>query len=102
MCRLSLAWGKSQTEIEQNVSARDVDEMRKFYREDPWGSRRDNMHAAFIASVIANVYRAKGRKAISYEDFMLLDREQHGKRKSGQLLDWMKSVAKPKKNKNGK
>jgi hypothetical protein len=33
---------------------------------------------------------------------MLMDREEHGKRKSEKFLDWMKSVAKPKKNKNGK
>jgi hypothetical protein len=101
MCRLSLAWGKSQTEIEQTVSARDLDEMLRFYRQEPWGSERDNIHAGLIASTFANAFRGKGQKAVTFQDFMLTDRETHRKRETQKTLSWFKAVAKKKKKKNG-
>lgn len=71
--------------------------MARFYREDPWGSYRDNIHAGIIASMIANAFRSKKGKAITYEDFMLIDRSEHRKKKTSEFLGWLGAVAHKKK-----
>lgn len=73
-----------------------------FYAKDPWGPGRDNFHAALICSLIANALRGKGKKPISYQEFMLTDRDQHRRKKSSEFLGWLKAVAKPKKGNRGK
>ena len=88
-----------QTVIEQTVSARDLDEMLRYYAKDPWGSRRDNIHAGLIASTIANAFRGKGGKAMTYQDFMLIDRKEHAQKQTAKTLSWFKAVAKKKKKK---
>ena len=40
------------------------------YRMEPWGERRSDLAAATVASVVANVNRAKDAPAYSPLDFM--------------------------------
>lgn len=51
------------------------------YRRDPWGTWRDNAHAAMVATLFANAFRGKDSRALTYEDFMLVDPETAEKRK---------------------
>ena len=73
--------------------------MARFYSEDPWGSRRDNIHAGLVASTIANAFRSKKGKAITYQDFMLVDRSDYRKKKTSEFLGWLGKVAQNKKGK---
>ena len=81
MCLLSLAWGIPQSDIETSVSARDVDEMARLFRDEPWGPWRDNLHAGLIASTMANAFRGKDTKPYSYEDFMLMSPDESRERR---------------------
>ena len=38
---------------------------------EPFGAERDNLHAAIVASTIANVNRGKNSKSFSPQEFML-------------------------------
>jgi hypothetical protein len=82
------------------MGSSELSEWRLFWEREPWGPYRDNFHAAMICSLIANAFRGKG-KAVSYQDFMLVDREAYNKKKTGDFISWMSKVAKPKKKKLG-
>ncbi len=83
------------------MGASELMEWQRFWKSEPWGSYRDNIHAGLLASLIVNALRGKGKKPVSYQDFMLVDRDEHRKRETQKTLSWLKSVAKPKKKKNG-
>jgi hypothetical protein len=44
-----------------------------YYKLEPFGSDRDNWHAANIASMLYNINRKKGSKATTAADFMFID-----------------------------
>jgi len=69
--------------------------MAQLYREEPWGSWRDNAHAALISSTLANIFRRKGSNQIDWKDFMMKDREHDRRDKLGSFVSWMRSMAKP-------
>jgi hypothetical protein len=50
-----------------------VAEWREFYLMQPFGPWRDNMHAALIASTLANSNRPKGSAPITLDVFMYRD-----------------------------
>lgn len=64
------------------MGAAEADQWVLFGREEPFGPMRDNIHAALIASTIANVNRSRSSPPIRVADFMLLGesaREQRGR-----------------------
>jgi hypothetical protein len=63
---------------------------------EPFGTWRDNAHAALIASVIANVNRGKNHKAYELADFMLVDRESSRVRQTTQTLKALRAIGKRK------
>jgi hypothetical protein len=73
------------------------------YQREPWGTWRDNAHAAMIASVMANAFRGEKSRTYSPDYFMLLDpevaaskRESEQRRKSQLFIEYLKAVAIPK------
>jgi len=94
--RLALALGKSIREVEA-LGASELEEWMLFWKMDPWGSYRDNIHAGLIAATLANIHRSKNSRAITHEDFMLVDHSDYQKKKTRETLTWMKAVAKRKK-----
>lgn len=54
----------------------------EYYALEPFGAERDNLHAALIASTIANVHRGKNQKAFKAEDFMLSSKRPKSKDES--------------------
>lgn len=93
MCRLSLAWGMPQTEIEQTVSARDLDEMAAYWASEPWGAFRDNIHAAQICALIANVNRKRTTPPFSHEDFMLMNAEERAQKRRRGVVAFFTNLA---------
>lgn len=71
--------------LERELPYRELVEWMEEYRRDPWGTWRDNAHAALIASIMANAFRGKDMRPFSYEDFMLLDPETAEKRKAERI-----------------
>lgn len=68
------------TRLERELPHRELVEWAEEYRIDPWGTWRDNAHAALIASMIANAFRRSGSRVFNPEDFMMMDPEAAAKR----------------------
>jgi hypothetical protein len=73
------------------------------YQREPWGTWRDNVHAAMIASTVANAFRGEKSRAYSPDDFMLLEpeiarakKEADQQRKAQMFIEYLKAVAIPK------
>ena len=76
------------------MGASELDEWVEFWRMEPWGSHRDNIHAGLIAATVANAYRKKNARPVTFQDFMLLETVQHKKKKTKETIAWMKAVGK--------
>lgn len=64
----------SPSEIE-SWSARDLADFMEYDQLQPFGSERDNWHAALIAQIIAAAHTARNRKPPSVKDFMFVDEQ---------------------------
>jgi hypothetical protein len=62
------------------------------YRRDPWGTWRDNAHAAVIATIMGNAFRGKDTRPLGYEDFMFVDPETAEKRRAERISRNNKSL----------
>lgn len=78
------------------MGASELAEWLVFWRMEPWGSYRDNVHAGLIAATLANIYRKKNTEPMSFEDFMLVTPEEHNRRQTEKTYKWMRSLAKKK------
>lgn len=98
--RLALGLGMTVAELEQRMGSSELQEWMLFWRAEPWGPYRDNIHAGLIASILANIHRKKSAPAVTYQEFMLVDPVDHKNKKTRETLAWMKAVAR-RKNRNG-
>ncbi len=69
--RLALALGRPVGELKRTISSREFTQWLAFYRLDPFGGYRQDVHAGIIASTIANVNRSRKTKAFKVEDFVV-------------------------------
>ena len=76
------------------MGSSELAEWMVFWKMEPWGSYRDNIHAGLIAATIANVNRKPHAKPISHEVFMLTDQAKYKRNQSRETLAWMSAVAK--------
>lgn len=94
-CRVSIALGRTPTEV-RAMSASDMNQMSRYWAEEPWGPYRDNLHAGMVAAAVMN---ASGRykKPVRAEQFLIKvrDRAADGKR----LLTALKMLATKKRKK---
>lgn len=67
LCRVCLAVGKLPSEV-LDAPSTDFDLLERYYVEEPWGSWRDNLHAAIIAR---EVLKANGFKVPKLDVFMV-------------------------------
>jgi hypothetical protein len=98
-----LALGLTPSEVD-DMPARDVELMWRYWNEEPWGSWRDNIHAALIAAEVRRPNVKQGMK-VRLDDFMLRhpeDREAEltAKRREANrnLYNALKAMAVRKKN----
>ena len=82
-------------ELEVSLGSAELSEWIAFYELEPFGPRRDNYHAGMISSVLANIHRAKGAKAISPSDFMLEDPGMRAKQRTQTTITHLLHVATP-------
>jgi hypothetical protein len=65
----------------------------EYYRCEPWGATRDNMHAGIIAAALTNPHRRRGTRALTHDDFMLRDsRTQHADQRR-KFREYLRSMA---------
>lgn len=93
MFRLALALGRTVSEIEDSLGSGELNEWKAYYRIEPFGQERDNLHAANICAVIAN-YSGKLRTAKKVEEFMFQHPEIKRRRETNRTLSMMKAIAK--------
>lgn len=71
MFRLAKELGMTVAELGQRVSSRELVEWSEFYKLEPFGDARHNVHAGMICATIANTTPRKSPRQFKPEDFML-------------------------------
>lgn len=61
-----------------------------FYSIQPFGVRRDNLHAAIIASTIANCH---SKKRFTTSDFMIKDEVEESRTKTMKFREGLRALA---------
>jgi hypothetical protein len=73
-----------------DLPAQDFDLLARFYAESPWGSWRDNLHAAIIARELR--IQRTGKRA-NLDDFMFMLPDVRRKKNLTGLVDALKAMA---------
>lgn len=97
-CRVGLAFGMLPSMVRQ-IGASEYDLLLRYWKQEPWGPWRDNLHAAILAREVRRSW-AKGPHELS--DFMVIDPTQAKSVDKKGVLDFFKSVATRKKRKADK
>lgn len=93
MYELALALGRSVRELEQ-WPASEVLGWQAFYRIQPFGPWRDNLHSAQIAHILAAVNTPSGKPKPRLQDYMYQDPETRRRNEERQALAWFDIRAK--------
>lgn len=84
--------------MEHTTSAREIQDWDAYYKVEPWGAARDNMHAGIVAAMVYNVNRGKDRKALTFADFALSVPERTANTiETVKFVTALRALAKPKK-----
>jgi hypothetical protein len=88
--------GRTVEELEHVLSERALAKWVQYWKEEPWGTWRDNAHAAQIVAMLANVNRdsKKRPKPFEFMDFMLLPEDEAKARNLKRGLENLKAIAK--------
>ena len=70
--------------------------MMRYWSQEPWGPYRDNVHAAQLCALLANINRKKSTPAFSHEDFMLISAEERAQKRRRGVLDFFRNLARKK------
>jgi len=84
-------------EIEERMPSSEVTSWLAYYKLEPFGSERDNWHAATIASILVNANLKKGKPPAQPSDFMYVDRTTTLQSKTQSFYEGLKRLAKRKK-----
>jgi hypothetical protein len=87
--------GKSVREVEQ-FGAAELNEWEAYWRQEPWGAYRDNIHTGLICSILSNIHRRKGAPEVSYDAFILRDKIEQQEMETRKTLSWFRGVARRK------
>lgn len=81
----------------EELGATDVELMQRYWLEEPWGSWRDNVHAALIA---LEIRRANFKGQHHLKDFMLVNPvQQDAKADRASVFEMFKAMARGKRTK---
>jgi hypothetical protein len=68
--RLALALGATVAELQERMERREFLEWLAFYRVEPFGHGRDDLHAAMVLAMLANIHRKEGASPMTVETFV--------------------------------
>lgn len=90
VCRIAGYLGCAPSEVWE-LPAGDLDLLTRYYSEEPWGSWRDNIHAAIIAREVRQGRARKGQR-VKLDDFMVTAPETRRRRHLTGLVDALKAM----------
>lgn len=90
--RLALAMGRTVAELNVTMGAAEYSSWCEYYRVEPWGSERDNLHAGIIAQQISRMIPSK-KKPPSVSDFMLRPAEDRKVEETVKNLGILRAMA---------
>ena len=93
MFRLSLALGRTVSELEQTLGSGELTEWKAYYSIEPFGQERDNWNTAMVAATVAN-YSGKVKIAKNIDDFMLIHPKIKKDKETKKTLLMMQAMAK--------
>lgn len=70
----------------------DYDLLVRYWVEEPWGTWRDNAHAAIIAREVRRLGVKRGAR-VGMDDFMLVHPEKRGQTNVGNFVAFLKMMA---------
>lgn len=73
--------------MESTMTARELDDWRRFYAAEPWGEARADHRTGLVCSVIANVNRGRGKAPFSPLDFMPYARAEAREAEAAEAAD---------------
>lgn len=89
-------------ELNARMGAREFRQWMDYYRAEPFGPVRDNLHAGQIAAMLYNANRRKGARPMSAADFVLMSERERMDRNTKKALSGMKALAEPKRKRKKK
>lgn len=66
--------------------------MIRYWTEEPWGTWRDNAHAAIIAREVKRLGLKRGAR-VQMDDFMLVHPEKRGQTNVGNFINFLRMAA---------
>jgi hypothetical protein len=69
---------------------------QQYYKQEPWGPWRDNVHAALIAREIRASRPSKGGQKLDLEQFILTDKEGRREKSTAAAFGFLRMIAKRK------
>lgn len=86
-------------ELNKRMGAREFRRWMAYYRDEPFGPARDNLHAGIVAAMLYNINRRKGARPLSANDFLLMTQRERMERTTKKTLAAVKVLAEPKRKK---
>lgn len=80
-------------ELEASLGAAEYERWKAYYRQEPWGTFRDNLHAAQIASTVANYGFRKPKRAATVDDFLIKTKEERSADNRTKLLSFFRAMS---------
>jgi len=62
--------GMTVRELLARIDSHELSEWMEYYKSDPFGNARSDLHAGIVAATIANVNRGKNSRSFQPSDFM--------------------------------
>lgn len=90
---MALALGRTVAELRVSMSCGELQAWDEYYRLEPWGQARDNMHAGMLAAMLANQSRRRGQRAFTFQDFMLTPAEERSRDNMRRFRETLRALA---------
>lgn len=75
------------------MSSEEFTGWQNYYAVQPFGSKRDNYHAAIVATRIGNSHLVKGQQPFKLSDFMLSEEVEEEPQNVGALMAFMLQIS---------
>ena len=88
-----MALGKTVGELEEDLGSGELTDWKHYYKIEPFGQERDNLHAAYICTMIAN-YSGKAKVMKKPDDFMYMNPKVKRDKETARTLQMLDAMAK--------
>lgn len=83
-------------ELNLTMSAREFAQWMDYFRSEPFGPVRDNLHAGQVTAMLFNANRKKGQRPLSAADFLLMPEKERMHQRTRKTMETMRAIAKMK------